>query len=101
MIPYHSVLHKDNPRTGRPKTSQVVIDLILATVTRNSTTRKWSCKRIAYEVSNTLGIATISTRTIYNILTKNGYSCYKKTVKPRLKDEDKEARLKWCLDHKD
>src|SRR5450432_819026 len=32
---------------------------------------------------------------------KNGYSSYKRTIKPGLKDEDKERRLKWYLDHKD
>jgi hypothetical protein len=71
----------------------VVIGLILATMTKNSITREWSCKRIANKVSNTPGISAISTRTVYNILTKNSYSCYKKTVKPRLKDKDKKARL--------
>jgi hypothetical protein len=75
----HEYYVTDSPRTGRPKTSQVVIDLILATVTKNSTTREWSCERIANEVSNTPGISAISARTVYNILTENGYSCYKKT----------------------
>lgn len=70
-------------------------------MTKNSITREWSCERIANEVSNTRGIARISPRTVYDILTENGYSYYKKTVKPGLKDEDKDARLKWCLDHKD
>lgn len=37
----------DSSCSGRPKISQEVIDLILETVTKNSTTRSWSCKRIA------------------------------------------------------
>jgi hypothetical protein len=42
---------EDTPRSGQLKVSQDVVDLILKTVTQNSTTRGWSCSRIAYEVS--------------------------------------------------
>jgi hypothetical protein len=42
---------EDTLRPGRPKTSQAVVDLILKTVTQNSTTQGWSCSRIAHEVS--------------------------------------------------
>jgi len=42
---------EDVPRSGRPKISIEIVDLILKTVTQNSTTRGWSCNRIAHEVS--------------------------------------------------
>src|SRR5450432_211814 len=42
----------DSTRSGRPKISQEVIDLILETVTKNSTTRSRSCERIGYEVTS-------------------------------------------------
>jgi hypothetical protein len=45
IVEVHHV--EDAPRSGRPKTSQSIIDLILKTVTQNSTTRGWSCNRIA------------------------------------------------------
>jgi hypothetical protein len=75
----------------------VVIDLILATVTKNSTTRGYSYKRIASKVSNTPGISKISASTVYRVLSENGYSSYKNTIKPGLKDEDKKKRLEWCM----
>jgi transposase len=90
---------EDTPRSGRPKIPQSVVDLILKTVTKNSTTRTWSCNRIAWEVSSTPDISSISGMTVWRVLKENGYSSYKRTVKPGLKDEDKVARLKWCLDH--
>jgi hypothetical protein len=49
IVEVHHV--EDAPRSGRPKVSQNVVDLILKTVTQNSTTRGWSCSQIAYEVS--------------------------------------------------
>jgi hypothetical protein len=49
IVEIHHV--EDISRSGRPKISQAAADLILKTVTQNSTTRGWSCSRIAYEVS--------------------------------------------------
>src|SRR5450432_3174202 len=91
----------DSTRSGRPKISQEVIDLILETVTKNSITRGWSCKRIAYEVTSKSSKYKVSTTTIWRTLKEHGYSSYKRTMKPGLKLEDKERRLKWCLDHED
>jgi len=34
---------EDAPRSGRPRTSQVVVQHIIDTVTKNSTHRGWSC----------------------------------------------------------
>jgi hypothetical protein len=36
------------PRPGRPKTSTVIAELIVKIVTKNSTTRGWSCSKIAF-----------------------------------------------------
>ena len=90
---------QDEERPGRPKCSQVVRDLIIKTVTQNSTTRQWSSQRIASEVSSTPGITEVSTSTVYRILKEEGYGLYKRTVKPGLTIENKKARLKWCLEH--
>ena len=79
-----------------------IVDRILKAATQNSTTRGWSCNRIAYEVStkSLLTLVSISGTTVWRVLRKNGYCSYKRTVKPGLKLEDKEKRLKWCLDHR-
>jgi transposase len=92
---------EDAKRSGWPKTSQVVIDLIIATVTKNSTTHGWSCSQIAYSVSETPGIQPVSASTVYRVLTTEGFSTYKRTVKPGLTKDQKDARLKWCLERKD
>ena len=97
---------EDTPRSRRPQISQEIVDLILKTVTQNSTTQGWSCSRIAYEVSLVLKesqavIKEVSGVTVWRILRQNMYFSYKRTVKPGLKLEDKEVRLKWCMDHKD
>jgi len=76
---------------GRAKTPQNIIDLILKTVTRNSTTRTWSCNRIASEVSSNPDIPSVSGMTVWRILKENGYSSCKRSVKPGLKLEDKVA----------
>jgi hypothetical protein len=44
----------DAPHPGRPKTSTATVLFIIETMTKNSTTRGWSCARIAAEVSSTL-----------------------------------------------
>lgn len=90
---------EDAPRSGRPKVLQSTTDQILKTVTQNSTTRGWSCGRIAYEVSLIPGMSKVSEKTVWNVLRQNNYFSYKRTMKPGLKLEDKAARLKWCLEH--
>ena len=88
----------DAPRARRPKVSTATVGRIIAVVTRNSTTRGWSCARIAAEVSNTLGFNnSVSAPTVYRVLQQEGYSVYKRTVKPSLNDKQKKARLDWCL----
>ena len=90
-------------KTSRKPTPQRIVDLILQIVTKNSTTRSYSCRRIAQEVHNTSnqeGVK-ISASTVYQILTANGYKSCKQTVKPGLTDEMKKKRLEWCLLYKD
>jgi transposase len=89
----------DAPRSGRPKTSTATAELILKTMLKNSTTRGWSCKRIASEVSAIPGWQVVSPSTVYRVLIEHGYGVYKRTVKPRLTKEQMEERLKWCLEH--
>jgi hypothetical protein len=98
IVEVHHV--EDVPRSGRPKTSPEIVDLILKAVTQNSTTRGWSCNRIAHEVSIKSPLISVSGTTVWKVLRENGYCSYKWTVKPGLKLEDKEKRLKWCLDHR-
>jgi len=94
----------DAVRSRRPKIPQSMVDLIITITTKNSTTRGWSCARIAQEIYATLGITpkeAPSTSTIYRTLKANGYGVYKRTIKPGLNKAQKDARLNWCLKYKD
>jgi len=91
----------DAPRSGRPPISTATAKFIIETITRNSTTRGWSCARIASEVSNTPSWKPVSASTVYRTLTLKGYGVFKRTVKPGLTIEQMAERLKWCLDHRD
>jgi hypothetical protein len=84
---------EDALRSGRPRTSQVVVQHIINTVTKNSTHRGWSCQKIASAVSEIPGIAPISARTVYRVLVFNSYGSYKRTIKPGLNDENKKVHL--------
>jgi hypothetical protein len=66
IVEVHHV--EDATRSGRLKTSQNVIDLILKTVTQNSTTRGWSCIRIAYKVSTIPRVPQVSGSTVWRVL---------------------------------
>jgi len=91
----------DAPRSGRPPISTATAKFIIKTMTKNSTTRGWLCARIACEVSNTPGWKPVSASTVYRTLTLEGYSVFKRTVKPGLTTEQMAERLKWCLDYRD
>lgn len=84
---------EDAKRSGRPKTFQVVIDLIIATVTKNSTTREYSCAQIASKVSATPSISSVSASTVWRTLKAERYSMYKRTVKLGLNADQKKKRL--------
>ena len=66
---------EDAPRSGRPKCSNVVIQYILNTMLKNSTTHGYSCQKIASIVSAISGIAPVSASTVYRVLIFKGY-CY-------------------------
>jgi transposase len=90
----------DLPRSGRPKVSTYITTVILTVLTRNSTTRGYSCRRIAQEVSFHLpGRQFVSASTVYRTLIAEGYGSYKRTVKPGLNEDNKKKRLAWCLEH--
>jgi hypothetical protein len=75
----------DASKSGRPPLLQEICDEVLKVVTKNSTTRMYSCLRIAKEVSKNLGKEDIvSASTVYRILKKNRYGNYKPTIKPGL-----------------
>jgi hypothetical protein len=91
------VEHVQNaPRSGRPSISPSAIACVLKVVTRNSTTRGFSCKTIGQEVKRR-GFQ-VTPRTIWKVLTQAGYHQCKLTVKPGLTKENKLARLAWCLE---
>jgi hypothetical protein len=90
----------DAPRPGRAKISTALVEHIIQIVTKNSTTRQWSCARIAAEVTATPGWQPISASTVYRVLTADSYGVFKRTVKPGLKEADKQRRLDWCLEHR-
>jgi RNA polymerase-interacting CarD/CdnL/TRCF family regulator len=75
----------DASKLGRPLLSQEICDEVLKVVTKNNTTRIYSCLWIAKEVSKNLGKEDIiSASTVYHILKKNRYGNYKPTIKPGL-----------------
>jgi hypothetical protein len=90
----------DAPHKGRPPLSTALVKFVVETMTKNSTTRAWSCARIAAEVSNTPGWQPVSASTVYRVLKQEGYGVYKKTVKPGLTKEQMEARLEWCYKYR-
>ena len=90
----------DLPRSGRPRVSTYITVVILTIFIRNSTTRGYSCRRIAQEVSShLLGKQFVSVSIVYRTLKAEGYGSYKRTVKPGLNQENKDKRLAWCIAH--
>jgi hypothetical protein len=83
----------DTSRLGRPKTSIATALFIIEIITKNSITRAWSCARITAKVTGTPGRQAVSASTVYRIFTENGYSIFKRIVKPGLTKEAKDARL--------
>ena len=85
------------PKPGRTKMPQETVDLIISIITKNSTTRAWSCARISREASKSSIV--VSPSTVYRILKDNNYSSCKQTVKPGLTLDMKKARYDWCKAH--
>jgi hypothetical protein len=60
----------DAPRSGRPTTSTVAALFIIETMAKTSTTRGWSCARIAAEVTGRPRRQLVSAGTVYRVLTE-------------------------------
>jgi hypothetical protein len=73
-----------------------VEEAIVATISKNSSTRELSCQRIADSISE----VKISARTVHRVLKRRGYRPCKPT-KPGLTAENKIKRLEWCKEHED
>ena len=73
---------------------QETVDLIISIMTKNSTTRAWSCARISQEAAKSSIMVSLSS--VYRILKDNNYSSCKQTVKPGLTLDMKKACYNWC-----
>jgi hypothetical protein len=51
-------------------------------------------------VTATPGWQPVSASTVYRVFIAEGYGVFKRTVKPGLKEADKQKRLDWCLEHR-
>jgi hypothetical protein len=93
----------DKRKPGRPLVLTLdIIKMIEDIVTRNSTTRSWSCGNITAEVATRLGVKkAICAKSVYKVLKAKKYKSCKQTTKPGLTKEMKAARWQWCLDYKD
>jgi transposase len=70
---------EDVPRSGRPKkATEEVVNLVITTLSQNSSTRQWFCQRVANKVSISIPSG-ISARTVYRILHQRGYKPTKHT----------------------
>jgi repressor of nif and glnA expression len=78
-------------RSGRPAISPEAMACVLKVILQNSTTRGFSCGTIAKEVRKR-GYE-VALRTVWKVLTANGYNQCKLTVKPGLNNENKAKRL--------
>ncbi|KAJ5511785.1 hypothetical protein N7453_003888 [Penicillium expansum] len=88
------------PRSGRPKKqSPEMQDRVLTKVRLDRYGREKTCADIAGEISSEG--TEISATTIWRILKKAGLRKTKPTRKPGLTKAMREARLAWCLEHRD
>lgn len=91
---------RDAPRSGRPsKTTPENINKVTSLIKLDRYAREKTC----HDLSNDLKLIGIrlSAKTIYNILKAAGFKKTKPTRKPGLTKAMKEARLQFCLEHKD
>jgi transposase len=85
----------DAPKPGRPRKQDAVHDDVLAKVRTDRYGREKTCQYIAQEIGG------VSPMTVWRVLRASGLRKTKPTRKPGLTDEMRQARLQWCLDHKD
>jgi hypothetical protein len=77
-------------RTSKSPISIKAAKCIMQVVTKNFTTRGYSCAKIAQDVKKLKGHS-IAPKIMYKILKDKGYLCYKLTVKLRLNKDIKKA----------
>jgi hypothetical protein len=84
----------NDPKPGRPSVlSADIVQMVKDIVTKNSTTRAWSCGAIATEVATRLNVKkSIYAKSVYKILKAKKYKSCKQTTKPGLIDEIKRKR---------
>jgi transposase len=87
---------EDAERSGRPrKATPETEETVLAYVRKSKATRSYNCDQIA-KGSGT-GLAR---DTVRRILRKHGFHKVKRTAKPGLTAAQKNARLEWCIEHR-
>jgi len=92
----------DEPKPGRPLISLNLVAMVKEIITKNATIRSFLYSHITIKVATKLGVEkSIYAKTIYKVLKAKKYKSYKQTTKPGLIKEIKDARWKWCLEHKD
>jgi transposase len=86
---------EDGERTGRPREiDDDRKEALIKAVQSDRSNRSKSSEVIAYEHG-------ISTSSALIVLHENGFNSVKKTTKPGLNEDQKTARLAWCIVHKD
>jgi hypothetical protein len=87
---------------GRPLIPLDITAMIEEIVTKNATTRSFSCSHIALQVATQLGVEkSVCAKSVYKVLKAKKYKSCKQTMKPGLMKEMKDACWKWYLEHKD
>lgn len=85
----------DKPQSGRPhKLSPETLQELLIHHKKDRYAREKSAAEIGYEFQ-------ISDSTVQRVYKSNGISKRKPTRKPGLTKAMKQARLQWCIEHKD
>ena len=86
---------QDGARSGRPKEIQLEMEnAVLDSVRADRAGREKSSEVLAFEQG-------ISSSSVLRILRKHGLSSVKPTRKPGLNSQQRQARLQFCLKHKD
>ena len=92
---------EDAGRCGRPPViTETTVNEVKAIISESRNTRTLTVVDIARRV-RAAAASTISPSSIWRALRSAGYRKVKPTVKPGLTTPQKEARLKWCLEHQD
>jgi hypothetical protein len=84
----------NDPKPGRPSVLLTdIVQMVEDIVTKNSTTRTWSCGVITTEVATRMNVEkSICAKSVYKILKAKKYKSCKQTAKPGLIDKMKKKR---------